>query len=96
MRALYKTPNDQGFREIIVPNKLEPIQKLVGGHIESVTMAEDAAILCNEEGKVIGMPYNCEYLGIDFNGTILIVGVDGDEFTDCPWSVTMADGGIVK
>ena len=96
MRALYKTPTDPGFREIIVPNELKPLQELVGGYIESVTMAEDAAILCNEEGKVIGMPYNCEYLGIDFNGPILIVGVDGDEFTDCPWSVTMADGGIVK
>ena len=96
MRALYKTPTDPGFREIIVPNELKPLQELVGGYIESVTMAEDAAILCNEEGKVIGMPYNCEYLGIVFNGPILIVGVDGDEFTDAPMSVTMADGGIIE
>ncbi len=28
-------------------------------------------------------------------GPILIVGVDGDEFTDCPMSVTMANTAIV-
>lgn len=94
MRALYKTPGNPGFREIVVPNELHPLQQLVGGNIETVTVASDAVILCNEDGHHLGMAYNCEYLGISFVGPILIVGVDGDEFTDCPWSVTMANGGI--
>lgn len=94
MKALLKNPHDKGFHEIIIPNKLGVLQQLVGGYIESVTIAEDACIICNEEGYILGMPHNCEYCGINFVGPILIVGVDGDEFTDAPMSVTMANGGI--
>ena len=94
MRALLKSPSDKGFREIIVPNQLHPLQELVGGYIETVTIAEDACIICNEDGRLLGLPYNCEFCGMNFVGPILIVGVDGDEFTDVPMSVTMANGGI--
>lgn len=96
MKALLKGPKDKGFREIIIPNKLETLQQLVGGYIESVTIAEDACILCNEEGRIRGMEHNCKYLGIDFCGPILIVGTAGEDFSDAPMSVTMANGGIEK
>lgn len=94
MKALLKGTQDDGFREIVIPNDLHVLQQLVGGYIETVTFATDAAIICNEEGRLHGLEHNCSYLGVDFVGPILIVGVDGDEFTDCPMSVTMANGGI--
>lgn len=94
MRALLKSPTDKGFREIIVPNQLHPLQELVGGYIETVTIATDACIICNENGLNEGMPYNCKFCGVDFVGPILIVGTKGEDFTDCPMSVTMANGGI--
>lgn len=94
MRVLYKAPKDTGFRELVVPNDLHALQELVGGHIETVTIAEDALILCNDEGRILQLEFNCEYGGINFVGPIMIVGTDGDEFCDCPMSIVMANGGI--
>ena len=96
MRALYKAPTDTRFREIVVPNKLETLQELVGGYIETVTMTMDSCIIVNEEGRILGLPHNCNYLGIDVCGPMPIVGTQGDEFADVPLSVVMANKGIVK
>lgn len=96
MRALYKAPTYTGFHEIVVPNKLETLQELVGGHIETVTMTMDSCIIVNEEGRILGLPHNCNYLGIDVCGPMLIVGTHEDEFADVPLSVVMANKGIVK
>lgn len=94
MRALIKNPGDEGFRQIVVPNDLHTLQQMVDGYIETVTFASDACVICNEEGRLKGLEHNCKFLGIDFVGTILIVGTDEADFTDCPMSVTMANGGI--
>lgn len=94
MRVLYKSQGDKGFREIVIPNDLHTMQQLVGGPIETVTIATDAVIICNEEGRLTGMASNCKFLGVDFVGPLMIVGVDGEEFTDCPWSVAMANKGV--
>ena len=94
MRVLIKNPGDEGFRTIVVPNDLHVLQDLVDGHIETVTIATDACVICNKEGRIKGLEHNCSFCGIDFVGTILIVGVEGDAYTDCPMSVTMANTGI--
>ena len=95
MRVLFKEPGRKEFQTLLVANELRILQLLVGdGPIETVTIAEDACIICNEEGRNRGMEPNCNFLGVEFVGPIMIVGVDGDEFTDCPMSVTMANGGI--
>ena len=41
-------------------------------------------MICNEEGKLLDLPYNCMIAGEYFVGTILIAGEDGDEFDDVP------------
>lgn len=63
-----------------VGNTLEDLQDAVGGNIESFTFAEDACVLCDEEGRVKGRPFNTSVCGVDFCGTILVVGVDGEDF----------------
>lgn len=96
MRILFKPPG-QAFREIIVPNDLHTLQGLVGGgNIETVTFADNACLICNEDGRGLGLEENCMFLGVDFVGPILIVGVKGDEFTDCPLSVVMASGCVER
>ena len=35
----------------------------------------------------MGLPYNCNLLGMSFVGPILIVGVDGEEFASLPEDV---------
>lgn len=94
MRALYKAPTDAKFHQLNIPNELHPMQELVGGYIETLTVAADCCIICNEEGRILGMPENCNFCGIDFAGPILLVGEDGEEFTDCPISLMVANGMI--
>ena len=86
MRILMKEPG-KGIRSMVIPNELKMLQDLVGGYIETYTIAEDVAIICNEEGKLLGLPYNCTICGEDFVGTILFVGVGEEDFTDVPESL---------
>ena len=81
MRAIRKRPGQEP-QIIDVENSLEALQREVDGWIETVTFAEDACVICNEEGRIQGLPFNLELMGILFFGTILIVGVDGENFTD--------------
>lgn len=83
MRVIRKRPGEAP--EIVeIENTLEALQKEVGGYIETLTLTQDAVIICNEEGRLHGLPYNCTLCGAAFVGTILLAGVDGDEFTDVP------------
>lgn len=69
---------------IEINDTLQDLQREVGGYIETVTLAEDVVILCDEMGRLKDRPDNCEIGGIMFVGTLLIVGVNGEEFGDCP------------
>ena len=71
-------------RSVWVENSLENLQKHVGGYIETVTLADDLVIICNEEGRLLDPPHNCNICGRDFVGDIIICGVKGDEFADVP------------
>lgn len=81
IRILVKEPGEPWKKEQI-PNTLQSMQEKVGGKIETVTVASDACIICNEEGLITGLPFNCCFMGVDFFGTILLVGTDEDKFTD--------------
>ncbi len=61
-----------------------PLQQEVGGYIEVITLPYGAAIICNEEGRLRGLPYNCCVFGTSFVGTVLIVGTKDEEFCDVP------------
>lgn len=63
-----------------IENTLEALQQGVGGKLEAVTLASDACILCNEEGRLLGMPYNITICGVSFVGPLLIVGIAGEDF----------------
>lgn len=83
MKVVYKAPGCKPeIRDI--SNTLEELQESVEGYIETVTFASDCCVICNEEGRLLGLPYNCKFLGVSFYGAILVVGIDGEEFTDIP------------
>ena len=69
-----------------VDNTLEALQKTIGGYIETVRLAEDMVIICDEEGIINNSRYNTTICGAQFFGTILICGVQGEEFADLPVS----------
>lgn len=80
MRVVYVEPN-KSPRVMEMPHTLEAEQKAVGGLIELVYNDDDTAIVCNDEGKLIGMEGN-RRLG---NGTIIagpffVVGLTEDDF----------------
>ena len=97
MKAIKKLPFDPfapAGRIIDIDNTLKALQQAVGGHIEPVTLRSrpDVCVLCDEEGLIYNLPYNCRIDGVDLVGTILAVGVDGDEFTDCPLTLEEWEG----
>lgn len=68
-----------------VENRLESLQQLVGGYIEVLmTHRPDVALIVDEEGKLKGKASNFYYFGDVIVGTAVLVGVDGEEFADCP------------
>lgn len=79
MRVMSKEPG-KGWKVAEIENTLEALQQGVGGKLEAVTLASDACILCNEEGRLLGMPYNITICGVSFVGPLLIVGIAGEDF----------------
>ena len=65
-------------------NRLKELQDRVGGYIETVTLTDDLVVICNEEGRLDGLPHCATIGGVEFVGSILVVGVDGEEFADVP------------
>lgn len=66
--------------EITIPNTLEAFQAAVGGYIEVLDLDSDAVLVCNEEGKLIGLPAN-RRIGDDIiAGTFLVTGSADGEF----------------
>lgn len=54
LRVLVKRPG-LPLRAEVVENTLRSMQELVDGPIECVTVTEDLAIVCNEEGRLRGL-----------------------------------------
>lgn len=82
IKVIVKEPG-KPFEVRDVKNTLGQLQELVGGYIETVTLFTNAVIICNEEGRLKGLPEQW-VLGTQWAGPVVLVGVDGDEFTDVP------------
>lgn len=62
-----------------IDNTLDAKREVVQGEIEAVELSDTASLICNEEGKFIGLEAN-RRLGSDvIVGTFLIAGTDGSE-----------------
>lgn len=78
--VMIKRPGEPAEVEPLFDNTLEAFQAAVDGYIEAVTLTPQIVILCNEEGKIKGLPYNVTIGREHFVGTILFVGVNGEDF----------------
>ena len=70
-----------------IDNELKAFQKIVGGYIETVSFTTDVCVICDEEGRLKGLPHNCVICGVEFVGDVVVVGTDGEEFADIPMSL---------
>ena len=87
MKCIIKRPFEPIGRIKEIPNTLERLQTIVDGYIETVTVKagdKKLVIICNEEGKLTRMAPNFRIGSKQIVGTVIVVGVDGEEFTDVP------------
>lgn len=84
MMALLIAPEKEP-KQVCFENTLENLQGFVGGWIESVRPFNDnVAIICNEEGKLDGLPLNRTISTDCFHdiiaGNFLVVGIGEEDF----------------
>ena len=82
--AVVKHPDERIGHIMEVDNTLKAFQEVVGGRIVQIPFTPDVVIICNEEGKLLRLPFNCHFFGDCLVGTIMAVGIRGDDFTDIP------------
>ena len=65
-----------------ITGDLNSLQQVVGGHIEAVYPYDDpVAIVCHEEGKLIGLPLNRKLEDYDIiAGTFIVCGLGEEDF----------------
>lgn len=81
MRIVYVEPHKPAY-EAEIENSLDGEQRAVKGYIELVYNNDDTILVCNEEGKLIGMEGNRRLdNGVSIiAGPFFIVGDDGEDF----------------
>lgn len=75
IKAIIKYPDDIG-REVVIEDSLDSLRSIVGGHVEYFCSMNDLAIICNEEGKINGMPFNIRFAGEYLFGPLIFAGRD--------------------
>lgn len=83
IKVLIKRPGEPP-RSVWISDTLENLQRTVGGYIEIVTLQRGLVVICDEEGRLKGKPYNCTVRGVSFVGDIVIAGQKGEELADYP------------
>ena len=96
IRCIIKRPDEKYGHVTNVSNRLENLQRTVEGYIEVVPVKQsadgkDIILLCNEEGKLRGLPHNFYLWDEEIVGTIIVCGVEGDEFGDLPLTFGLAE-----
>jgi len=86
MTVLIVEPSTRAY-EADIGNRLEDLQEIVGGHIQAVYPYEEpVALICNEEGKMAGLPLNRALYDNDGQiydivaGTFIVCGLSEDNF----------------
>jgi hypothetical protein len=84
VRSVVKEPGKPPeVRDIGNANELQPLQELVGGYIEVVPFpVKNTVLVCNEEGKLMGLPPNFRAPGDVFVGTVVVLGRRGQNMRE--------------
>ena len=79
LRILMVEPQKAPY-EASVPHELTAMQQTVGGLIEVVRNGDGTLLVCNEEGKLLGMEGNRRIPGDVLAGPFFVVGDAGETF----------------
>ena len=76
----------QAPEAVTMSNTLEAFQAAVGGYIETVGLDANVVLVCNEEGKNLGLPLNrplTDNHGLPYDmicGTFFLAGLGAEDF----------------
>ena len=79
LRILMVEPHKVPY-EASIPHELTAMQQTVGGLIEVVRNGDGTLLVCNEEGKLLGMEGNRRIPGDVLAGPFFVVGDAGETF----------------
>ena len=63
-----------------IEGELNEMQEIVGGYIECFPMTDDILCVCNEEGKILGLPINFNFNRAYICGNVFFVASGCEEF----------------
>lgn len=63
-----------------VENTLRNLQEIVGGYIECISITNDILCVCNEEGKILGLPPNFIYCNDIICGDVFFCKAGMEDF----------------
>ena len=97
IEVIYKKPGKAPeIREIV--NTLDIFQTLVGGHIETVRLTKSVLLVCNEEGKLLGLEPNIFCRNDVIVGPVILVGDAGEDFGSVKdielWKMMLEESGM--
>ncbi len=76
MRVLKKEPG-KAAEVITIDGSLPSMQGIVGGYIQVLNVPKSKAkMICNEEGRMLGLPNNINLLGRQIVGTVFFCCTD--------------------
>ena len=85
--SVLKIAPGQHPQQVEIDNNLKALQEAVGGTIAAVyPFADPVAIICNDEGKLLGLPWNrtlTDDHGVPYDivcGTFFVAGLKEDDF----------------
>lgn len=78
-------------KKVSISRELKSLQKMVGGYISfTYPFKEDVGIVLNDEGKLLGLPFNRALRDENgdpydiINGDFLVVGLTDDDISSLP------------
>ena len=96
IRVLIKRPDEEYGHVCSISDSLENMQKTVGGHIEvhQITTSPDGKpilMVCNEEGKFLGLEHNFFWFDDEVVGTIFLCSAEGEDLVGLPLTYGLAE-----
>lgn len=79
MKIIIKKPGQQPYITEVEDN-LNTYKSIVEGYIEIVPIEKDILMVCNEEGKLIGLDFNFVLGNDPIVGTVFFIGRNNEDF----------------
>ena len=95
IRCIVKRPDERYGHVCNISNRLENLQRTVGGYIETIPGPKGTTIIANEEGKLKQLEPNMFYNGDILVGTIIVCGTKGENLSDMPDTFGLAEWKMV-